>query len=43
VRAERSGDSTDRVYTITATVTDKAGNQATDSHTVLVPHDKNKK
>jgi uncharacterized repeat protein (TIGR01451 family) len=43
VRAERSGKSADRIYTITATVTDKGGNQATDSHTVLVPHDKNKK
>lgn len=39
VRAERSGKSTDRIYTINATVTDKSGNQATGSHTVRVPHD----
>jgi len=38
LRSERSGDS-DRVYTITITVTDSAGSAARSSVTVMVPHD----
>ena len=39
LEARRSGDDTDgRTYTITATTTDQAGNTATASTTVLVPH-----
>jgi hypothetical protein len=41
VRAERGG-SGDRVYTITVEATDSAGNRATASATVGVPHDKGK-
>ncbi len=37
--ADRDG----RLYTITAVITDKAGNQSTGTTTVLVPHNMNKK
>jgi hypothetical protein len=44
VRAERSGKGDGRVYTITATLTDAAGNvTAESSGTVTVPHDKGKR
>lgn len=43
VRAERSGRGSGRVYTITATVTDAAGNVTTASGTVTVAHDKGKR
>lgn len=39
LRSERSGEGTGRVYTITYTVTDKAGNQTTIVAWVEVPHD----
>lgn len=39
LRAERSGTGTGRVYTITYTATDKAGNSTTQIATVTVPHD----
>jgi VCBS repeat-containing protein len=39
LRAERSGQGAGRVYTITYTVTDKAGNQVVKSLTVNVSHD----
>ena len=39
LRAERSGYGSGRVYTITYTATDSAGNVATASVTVNVPHD----
>lgn len=42
VRAERSGTGEGRVYTITATATDFAGNTATAVGTVTVPHDQGK-
>jgi fibronectin type 3 domain-containing protein len=38
VRAERLGSGSGRVYTITYTITDKAGNQSTQVGTVSVPH-----
>ncbi len=40
LRAERSGEGTGRIYTITYTATDKAGNQTVVPVTVTVPHDK---
>lgn len=40
--ATRNGKGTGRVYTITYTVTDKAGNSTTASATVTVPHDQGK-
>jgi hypothetical protein len=43
LRSERSGKGTGRIYTVTYTATDKAGNQTTISVTVEVPHDKGKK
>ena len=46
LRAERSGKSKGRIYTITVKCTDQSGNSATDAATVTVPHDsgqKNKK
>jgi len=39
VRAERSGTGSGRIYTLTATATDQAGNQTTASATCTVPHD----
>ena len=42
VRAERSGTGTGRVYTVGTTCTDAAGNPATGSTTVTVPHDQGK-
>ncbi|MBD0383644.1 G-D-S-L family lipolytic protein [Paenibacillus sp. WST5] len=38
LRAERLGNKSGRIYTITYTVTDKAGNQSTAVSTVSVPH-----
>jgi endo-1,4-beta-xylanase len=43
LRAERLGTGNERVYTITYTATDKAGNVITKSVEVSVPHDKSKK
>jgi endo-1,4-beta-xylanase len=43
LRAERLGNGNGRVYTITYTATDKAGNVITKSVEVSVPHDKSKK
>jgi hypothetical protein len=40
LRAERSGNGSGRVYTITYTATDKAGNQTIVKVTVTVPHNK---
>ncbi|MCC3375937.1 discoidin domain-containing protein [Cohnella sp. REN36] len=39
LRAERLGEGTGRVYTITYTATDNAGNQTVATATVTVPHD----
>lgn len=39
LRAERSGSGTDRIYTITITATDAAGNTTTATTTVRVSHD----
>jgi hypothetical protein len=39
LRAERAGTGDGRVYTITYTATDESGNSASDSATVVVPHD----
>lgn len=39
LRAERAGNGTDRVYTITVTCVDAAGNTTSASTTVTVPHD----
>ena len=39
LRAERAGKGDGRVYTITYTVTDKSGNSASASATVVVPLD----
>ncbi|CAM3341936.1 cadherin-like beta sandwich domain-containing protein [Paenibacillus lupini] len=43
LRAERSGGVEGRTYTITYTVTDKAGNVTNKSVTVVVPHDQSGK
>ncbi|MBY0148849.1 OmpL47-type beta-barrel domain-containing protein [Neobacillus niacini] len=43
LRADRISNENDRVYTITYTATDKAGNVTTKSVTVSVPHEKSKK
>jgi predicted extracellular nuclease len=40
LRAERSGNGTGRVYTLTYLATDACGNSATDAATVTVPHSK---
>jgi hypothetical protein len=40
LRAERSGQGTGRIYTITYTITDNAGNKSTAVSTVSVPHNK---
>ncbi|MEW5927700.1 MAG: choice-of-anchor L domain-containing protein [Gemmatimonadota bacterium] len=42
LRAERSGTAAPRVYTITVTATDGAGNSTTRSTTVVVAHDQRK-
>jgi hypothetical protein len=42
LRAERAGTQRDRVYTFTYSATDNAGNTATTSCTVVVPHDAKK-
>lgn len=39
LRAERSGNGNDRIYTITINVTDESGNVATGTAEVTVPHD----
>jgi hypothetical protein len=39
LRAERSGTGSGRVYTITYVASDEAGNTATETTTVIVPHD----
>jgi hypothetical protein len=39
LRSDRSGSASGRTYTITYSVTDKAGNTATAQATVVVPHD----
>ena len=39
VRAERSGTGVGRVYTITATATDRAGNTTREVSVCVVPHD----
>jgi hypothetical protein len=43
LRAERAGNGPGRVYTITYTVTDKAGNKTKASATVTAPHDQSGK
>ncbi|OAB37013.1 hypothetical protein PMSD_09415 [Paenibacillus macquariensis subsp. defensor] len=43
LRASRSGTGTGRVYTITYTATDLAGNQTVKTSTVTVPHDQSGK
>ncbi|WP_248927577.1 DUF5011 domain-containing protein [Paenibacillus hamazuiensis] len=43
LRAEREGRGSGRIYTITYTATDKAGNKADASATVVVPHDQSGK
>jgi hypothetical protein len=40
LRAERAGGGSGRVYTVTYTITDAAGNTAQVSATVVVPHDR---
>jgi hypothetical protein len=42
LRAERSGKGDDRIYTITYTLTDEAGNQSSAIATVVVNHDSSK-
>jgi hypothetical protein len=42
LRADRLGADSDRVYTLTATATDIAGNTATETATCVVPHDRRK-
>jgi hypothetical protein len=38
LRAERSGNGSGRIYTLTLTCTDAAGNKSVRTATVLVPH-----
>lgn len=40
LRAERSGSGSGRIYTVTVTATDAAGNTAADTVTITVPHDR---
>ena len=40
LRAERLGTGTGRIYTVTATATDRAGNATTSATSCVVPHDK---
>lgn len=42
LRADRTGGGKDRIYTITYEATDAAGNKATATTTVVVPHDQGK-
>ena len=42
LRAKREGNGTGRIYTITYTVTDRAGNVTVGTVTIDVPHDKGK-
>jgi hypothetical protein len=42
LRAERRGNGPDRIYTITATATDRAGNARTVTAICVVPHDQGK-
>jgi hypothetical protein len=42
LRAERNGDGKGRIYSITSTCMDAAGNAATGTITVTVPHDMRK-
>jgi hypothetical protein len=42
LRAERSGEGSGRIYTILVTCSDAAGNSASESVDVIVPHDKRK-
>jgi hypothetical protein len=42
LRAERSGKGTGRVYTVTVTATDRAGNSSRAAVDITVPHDKGK-
>jgi hypothetical protein len=42
LRAQRNGSGTGRVYTLTYTGADEAGNTATCAATVTVPHDQGK-
>jgi hypothetical protein len=43
VRADRSGNGSGRIYTITATASDASGNQVSRAATVFVPHDQSGK
>jgi hypothetical protein len=43
LRAERSGDGTGRIYTVTITATDEVGNQSSSAVQISVPHDSKKK
>jgi len=40
LRAERSGNSNGRIYTLTLTCTDTAGNRTVRTATVVVPHNR---
>jgi hypothetical protein len=42
-RAESSGSGDGRIYTITITATDEAGNSSTSDVEIIVPHDKREK
>ena len=43
LRAESSGSGDGRIYTITITATDEAGNSSTSGVEIIVPHDKREK